>query len=437
MSELLQSGQHPDADQLSAFIEHALPAHEQEQTLAHLAICPHCRSVVALSMPAVEELPKPHLEPVRRPWLSGWNLVWPAAAALAALVLVGIYIRKGAILPGDVMRPTQTAASQPPATSTQMPPDAALKQPTQLAQTPQVPRPRQQATGRKLQQLPSLGPGGATVRGGVVPPQSSTTASVAGASQPIQTEPAVINGNAAPDQALLILMNHPLPSGLRALSTAANARQAVAIDANHTLFFSDDAGAHWNVISPQWQGHALKVELVSPAYVHGTMNRFGSVEPGPAAVGGLMSRDSRGGTKSSLRGEVTDPTGASIPSASVVVTNSLTQVSRTTKTDPTGHYLVESLDPGTYTLEAEAPGFNPQQVSVALNPAQQSEKDLTLAVGSLSQSVTVEAGNQPVPVAPLLKETVSATRAPHPRFEITTDTGEQWTSADGRSWKRR
>ena len=110
-----------------------------------------------------------------------------------------------------------------------------------------------------------------------------------------------------------------------------------------------------------------------------------------------MSRDSLEGTKSSLRGEVTDPTGASIPSASVVVTNSLTQVSRTTKTDPTGHYLVDSLDPGTYTLEAEAPGFNPQQVSVALDPAQQSEKDLTLAVGSLSQSVAVRREISPSP----------------------------------------
>jgi hypothetical protein len=412
MSELLQSGQHPDADQLSAFIEHALPAHEQEQTLAHLAICPHCRSVVALSLPAVEELAKPHLEPVRRPWLSGWNLVWPAAAALVALVLVGIYIRNRSILPSHA----QTALSQPPATSNQMPPDAALKQPTQRAEMPQIPRPGQQATGRRLQQLPSLGSGGAR--------------------PPIETENTIVNGNAV-DPAVLILTNHPLPSGLRALSTAANARQAVAIDANHTLFFSDDAGAHWNVISPQWQGHALKVELVSPTYAPGTVNRFGAVEPGPAAVGGLMSRDSLEGTKSSLRGEVTDPTGASIPGVSVVVTNSLTQVSRTTNTDSTGHYLVDRLDPGTYTLEAEAPGFKPQQVSVALDPAQQSEKDLTLAVGSLSQSVTVQAGIQPVPVAPLLKETVSAVRAPLPRFEITTDTGELWTSSDGRSWKRK
>ena len=29
MSEILQSGLHPDADQLSAFVERALPAHER------------------------------------------------------------------------------------------------------------------------------------------------------------------------------------------------------------------------------------------------------------------------------------------------------------------------------------------------------------------------------------------------------------------------
>ncbi len=51
MSELLQAGQHPDADQLNAFVEHTLPAHEQQQTLAHLAVCPACRQIVALSLP--------------------------------------------------------------------------------------------------------------------------------------------------------------------------------------------------------------------------------------------------------------------------------------------------------------------------------------------------------------------------------------------------
>src|ERR1700730_16603279 len=119
MSELLQSGRHPDADQLSAFIEHALPAHEQEETLAHLAICPHCRSIVALSMPPAEELPLP--TPARRPWLSGWMMVWPAGAALAALVLAGIYLRNGLVVEKHAPS-TQTAQSMPPALLKEAPP---------------------------------------------------------------------------------------------------------------------------------------------------------------------------------------------------------------------------------------------------------------------------------------------------------------------------
>ena len=88
MSELIQSGQHPDADQLSAFVEQALPAYEREQTLAHLADCADCRAIVALSLPPLDEEPALQPEPARRPWLSGWNLAWPAAG-LAALILVG------------------------------------------------------------------------------------------------------------------------------------------------------------------------------------------------------------------------------------------------------------------------------------------------------------------------------------------------------------
>jgi hypothetical protein len=144
------------------------------------------------------------------------------------------------------------------------------------------------------------------------------------------------------------------------------------------------------------------------------------------------------GTKAGLSGEITDPAGASIPSVSVVVTNSLTHVAHRTKTDPAGRYRVDQLEPGTYTVEAEAPGFTSQQISgLALNPAQQGQKDLTLAVGSLSQSVEVQGQTQPVTVVPQVKEKVTATHGalpPPSLFEITTDTGEQWTSTDGQSW---
>ena len=70
MSELLQSGLHPDADQLNAFVEQALPAHEHQQTLAHLAVCPGCRAIVALSLPEIDEAVQPQTIPApRRP---GW-----------------------------------------------------------------------------------------------------------------------------------------------------------------------------------------------------------------------------------------------------------------------------------------------------------------------------------------------------------------------------
>ena len=106
MSEILQPGHHPDADQLSAFIEHALPAHEYQQTLAHLADCPDCRSVVSLSLPPVNESPILQAKEVRRSWFRGWNLAWPTAAAACAALAVFF-----------VVRTHQTAAHRPSAST--------------------------------------------------------------------------------------------------------------------------------------------------------------------------------------------------------------------------------------------------------------------------------------------------------------------------------
>lgn len=447
MSELLQSGQHPDADQLSAFIEHALPAHEQEQTLAHLAICSHCRSVVALSLPPVEESSIPHAAPVRRPWLSGWNLVWPAAAALAALILGGIYIQRDLFVPSHTP-PAQTAQSLPPARPQEAPalrlrqllPDAAAAQkPPGLSAAP-VPAPNGGGNDRNFRRRGA--PAGSTPTGqdGAARAQHSTAVTVTAANRAMQTDRPSVGGIVAADQAQKSLHGETLPSGLRTLSTVANGRRLIAIDTQNTLFFSNDGGAHWNVITQPWQGRAIKVELVSSSYPAGT--RFAAAAPAAVgAVGGTEPRDAVEGPKARLNGEVTDPTGASIANASVVVTNSLTQVARRTKTDPGGRYSIDRLDPGNYTLDVEAPGFTPQQIpGVALNPAQQSQKDLTLAVGSLSQTVEVQGQAQPALAARKVKEKISAARAAVParqRFQITTDTGEHWISTDGQSWERK
>jgi hypothetical protein len=229
-----------------------------------------------------------------------------------------------------------------------------------------------------------------------------------------------------------------LPSGLRALSTVASAGQVVALDTQHTLFVSNDGGAHWSVINQPWQGRAVKVELVRASYPTTERNAPAAGTLG-GVLGGIGPRDAVEGAKAALVGDVTDPAGASIPNASVAVTNSLTQAVHRTTTGPTGRYKIDQLDPGTYTLEVEAPGFTPREVSgLSLNGPQQSQKDLTLAIGAVSQTVEVQGKVPAAPAAPIVSEKISSTLAvPAPRFEITTDAGEHWISTDGRSWQRK
>jgi hypothetical protein len=232
-----------------------------------------------------------------------------------------------------------------------------------------------------------------------------------------------------------------LPSGLSTLSTVANAREVVAIDTQHTLFFSKDGGSHWSVISQPWQGRAIKVELARASYPTGSHNAAAAGAMGNI-FGGIAPHDSTGGPKATLSGEITDPAGASISNVSVAVTNSLTRAVHRTTTDPAGRYRIDELDPGTYTLQAEAPGFTSGEVSgLSLSPSQQSQKDITLAVGALAQTVEVQGQAQAAPLAaPKVREKISTIRAatqPVPRFEITTDAGEHWISTDGRSWQHK
>ena len=109
---------HPDADQMSAFVEHALPAHEREEMLAHLAVCPECRATVRLSQGPAEEVEEPAAAPVeepkRRPWFAGWVVAWPVAGALAAMVVFALYMRHEALVRRGANEPVQTAESHTP-----------------------------------------------------------------------------------------------------------------------------------------------------------------------------------------------------------------------------------------------------------------------------------------------------------------------------------
>jgi hypothetical protein len=94
----------------------------------------------------------------------------------------------------------------------------------------------------------------------------------------------------------------------------------------------------------------------------------------------------------SLAGNVTDPAGAVVPSVTVELLNTATQVSKSVLTDQQGRYQFNFLPPGRYDLSASAPGFAKyRQTGITLDVNAPATANLQLSVQSAQQEVTVEA----------------------------------------------
>ena len=95
-------------------------------------------------------------------------------------------------------------------------------------------------------------------------------------------------------------------------------------------------------------------------------------------------------TRGTIAGRVLDESGASMPGVSVTVTNLDTNVSSSLTTNSTGYYEAPLLLPGNYRVTAELQGFRTTvRTGVTLSVSQRVDMDLTLAVGAISESVTV------------------------------------------------
>jgi hypothetical protein len=92
----------------------------------------------------------------------------------------------------------------------------------------------------------------------------------------------------------------------------------------------------------------------------------------------------------SVTGTVSDPTGALIPGVTVTAANTATGVAATTITNESGSYVFPALQPGTYKVSAELPGFQTQTFTdVQLGGAQQIRLNFTLQVAAAA-GTTVE-----------------------------------------------
>src|SRR4051794_14455768 len=63
-------------------------------------------------------------------------------------------------------------------------------------------------------------------------------------------------------------------------------------------------------------------------------------------------------TSGEITGEVKDPSGAVMPNASVTVTNTATNVARSTVTNTSGVYSFPNLVPGVYGVKVSSGGFD-------------------------------------------------------------------------------
>jgi hypothetical protein len=95
-------------------------------------------------------------------------------------------------------------------------------------------------------------------------------------------------------------------------------------------------------------------------------------------------------TNATLSGQVQDAQGAVVPGAPVMVTQIDTGQSRSTQSGPDGHYIITNLPIGHYKVTASSAGFKTLIVpTITLQVNQSAELNLTLAIGSRTEEVTV------------------------------------------------
>ena len=91
----------------------------------------------------------------------------------------------------------------------------------------------------------------------------------------------------------------------------------------------------------------------------------------------------------SIQGTVTDPNGAVIPNAAVTITNKGTGAQVKVNSSSTGTYASGALQPGTYEVRIEAPGFQTQALTTVVQVGVTTNGNAKLSVGKATEVVEV------------------------------------------------
>ncbi len=93
-----------------------------------------------------------------------------------------------------------------------------------------------------------------------------------------------------------------------------------------------------------------------------------------------------------IKGAITDPTGAVVAAAGLWLTNSITGAQVRGVTDGAGHFVFNNVPFNRYTLRVEARGFAPRSRQVTVNSNLPLELSISLSVAGASEQIVVAAG---------------------------------------------
>jgi len=94
--------------------------------------------------------------------------------------------------------------------------------------------------------------------------------------------------------------------------------------------------------------------------------------------------------RGTIAGTVTDPEGAAIPGASITIRNPATGATIKAQANEYGQFSTPNLQPGTYEVIVEAPGFKRlSRQGITLGATEVRRVDVALEVGDVAESITV------------------------------------------------
>jgi Carboxypeptidase regulatory-like domain/Putative zinc-finger len=355
VNQNLRPGMHPDADQLSIFVEGAATRREREQMLAHLAECGECRDAVFLMQRPVEApaaASEGSTEWVWQRWLLPVGLT--GALLACGLMAMLIYVRPRTAVPGSVR------------------------------QNAEVPGPGIGVSGKTFAPSVNAGPGMQHER------IKSGSGRGAVAMNAVRQEAAA--GSKAPNA-----KSHPAAAGAATQQTETGLSSgSVVVSAGAAPDLKTDTPPGLDsVVVQQMPRNGRNVASLQPlAAPPGaqTANPQDSSEAQRALPALRVERPSgQDGTLSGVSGRVTDASGAVIPKATVALSDAA-GTTRQTATGADGSFQLTGMPAGRYDLTVTAPGFTKNQQSIDLKPSELAMLQPVLNIGTVTETVEVMSG---------------------------------------------